>query len=259
MKNIKHFIVLAAIAMLATACNFSSSDRPAGVYVDSSTNDTIVGNGYNMDEKIVEPSKHFVTESHYVGDFTGIEVSGLFTVNVKPGKRYSIKTTLPDNLMDYFIIKMDDDGMLEMKLDDSKGLSYKIKDSKKYVIDITTPVLNKIDVSGMVRFNVLDWFDNKDDDYKIEASGKTVVQVPDVTAKSLEIESSGMARVYVLNVEVDKLEIESSGMSSAEFTSVKAKTADVETSGEARVFATSESDIATLKKESSGMSSIGLR
>ncbi len=98
--------------------------------------------------RCVKGSGHMITESHKMGDFKQIDISGGFKVNLKQDSSMAVSITADDNLMKYIRSTSDDDGRLHIYT--KKNLC----GSGEMVINIGVKNLDKIKSSGAVEFEL---------------------------------------------------------------------------------------------------------
>src|ERR1700749_761812 len=91
----------------------------------------------------VHGSGHQVTETHKLGDFKRIKISGGFKVNLKQDSSLNVTITNDDNLMKYMRTSVDGD---ELKIDSKRNLC----SSGEIVINIGVRNLEAIEASGAV-------------------------------------------------------------------------------------------------------------
>ena len=141
-------------------------------------------------------------ESRNVSEFRKIEAGGAFTINVKVGPQTSIKISAEENLLGYIRTRIKGNTLV---IDTKKNISPR----KEIRIDITTPSLTDLDVSGANN-----------------------VEVEDISSRDFNVELSGAGNVY-LKGEVDLLHIELSGAGSIDSKNLKAGEVRISVSGAA--------------------------
>ena len=125
MKKIKFIIVVAAIGILA-------------VFVSCRSLGHIKGNG------------DMVTSERAVSPFEEIQISGRAVVNYHASQEYRAVVTVDSNLEEYTMVYTEGD---VLKIGTKSGKSYSFTN---YIVDVYSPKLNAVSVSGSVRFNGMD-------------------------------------------------------------------------------------------------------
>lgn len=170
----------------------------------------------------VKGSGTTATETRDVGSFSGVDVSGVFQVEITAQKDFAIEIEADDNLLP--LIKTEvRDGVLRIET------SERVKTGNPLKVRISAPNIDNI-----------------------EASGASRVTLGNVKNNELRVDTSGASKIN-LNGETANLTIEVSGASAIDAENLKAEKATVEASGASHVsvFATGE-----LKSDASGASRI---
>ena len=157
----------------------------------------------------VHGSGNVTSQTRDVSGFHGVDVSGVFDVEIVAQKEYSVQIEADDNLLEY--IKTDvDDGILEI------STSRKIKSSEMLKIKIGAPDIDSLSTSGVAK-----------------------VSLVDLKNGSLKVDSSGASKMTLAG-ETDKLMIDVSGAAKIEAEGLKSRAASVDSSGASKisVFAT---------------------
>lgn len=207
-------LVVGTIAAAASLAPWSGSDR-----VWASWGPWWSGNG--PFGQVVVPSGRIVTEEVDLRDFTGVDVSGPFEINLKRGDSYRVAISINDNLRD--------------QLDVSKqgqtlriGLKNAVVTSGAALqADVTMPALRSLRMSGATK-GVIQGFKSSDD-LNLELSGVSSLQ-GDVEAARMQIECSRASRASLRGAAED-IEIEASGASRLDMRDFSVGTANVAMSG----------------------------
>ena len=210
MKKIGILVFIAAIVLGVLVSGFFSFGRASGRFFNFSFNKSVKGSG------------SIATETREIGDFSGVDVSGIFQVEITAGKEFGIEIEADDNLLP--LIKTDvRSGVLRIDTNEKLSSEHGLK------IRISAPDIDHIDASGVAKVNL---------------SG--------VKNEKLHIDTSGASKI-TLSGETSDLTIEVSGASSIDAENLKAENANVDASGASHVsvFATGE-----LKSDASGASKI---
>lgn len=144
------------------------------------------------------------SQSRSVADFKGIDVGGVFQVEVTAGKEFSVEVVADDNLLPYIKTQVER-GVLRIETTDR--------------IDSETPLLVRISAPDIT---------------SVEVSGVAKVELAGVKNSSLEIDTSGASKLKIEG-ETSHVKLEVSGSSSIDAESLKARTASVDASGASHV------------------------
>ncbi len=170
----------------------------------------------------VKGSGNIASETRDVGSFSGVDVSGIFQVEITAQKDFAIEIEADDNLLS--LIKTEVRGGV-LRIETEKRVST----SNPLKIRISAPDIENI-----------------------EASGASRVSLTNVKNDELRVDTSGASKINISGETVNLL-IEVSGASSIDAENLKAENANVDACGASHVsvFATGE-----LKSDASGASKI---
>ena len=141
-------------------------------------------------------------ESRKVAEFRKIEAGGAFSIHVKVGPATSIKISAEENLLGYIRANVKGNTLV---LDTRKNISPR----KQILIEITTPYLTDIEVSGA-------------NDIEVEGINET----------EFDVDLSGAGNIHLIG-EVEKLRAELSGAGNINARELKAKEVLISVSGAA--------------------------
>ncbi|MHB8906840.1 MAG: head GIN domain-containing protein [Melioribacteraceae bacterium] len=141
-------------------------------------------------------------ESRKVAEFRKIEAGGAFSIHVKVGPATSIRISAEENLLGYIRTNVKGNTLV---IDTRKNISPR----KQILIEITTPYLNDIEVSGA-------------NDIEIEGINET----------EFDVDLSGAGNIHLIG-EVEKLRAELSGAGNINARELKAKEVLISVSGAA--------------------------
>ena len=144
------------------------------------------------------------TEARETGDFKGVDVSGVFQVDVVAGKEFKVEVEADDNLLQYIKTEVRDD---VLRIESSERL----RSESPLRIRVSAPNIETI-----------------------EASGASRVSVEGVKNSSISLDTSGASKVR-LQGETANLRIEVSGASSIDASALQSQNADVDASGASNV------------------------
>ncbi|PKL82952.1 MAG: hypothetical protein CVV24_07425 [Ignavibacteriae bacterium HGW-Ignavibacteriae-3] len=143
-------------------------------------------------------------ESRNVGEFSRIDAGGAFTIRVKVGNNTSLNVSAEENLLGFIRTRVSGN---TLEIDTRKNISPR----KEVIIEITTPVLDRIEVSGANNVNV----DNiSTDEFHVELSGAGNIDMSGEVEK-LKAELSGAGNINAKNLKAKDVRISVSGAASA--------------------------------------------
>jgi len=173
----------------------------------------------------VKGSGHQVSESHKMADFSQIDISGGFKVNLKQDSSLAVTINADDNLMKYIHTTIEGD---KLRIYSRKNLC----GSSEIVINIGVKNLDRIKTSGAININSDGKLNTKD--LSIDLNGASKVNM-DLNAANVTTEGSGSAeislkgqasshkvqlagsgKIYALDFVVGSYDIETTGASECE-------------------------------------------
>jgi hypothetical protein len=210
MKKIGFLIFIAAIVVGVVFSNLISFEFGSGKLSNFSLDSSVKGSGVTA------------SEARSTADFDGVSVEGVFELEIRVGKDFSVEVEADDNLLQY--IKTEVDGGI-LNIETTEG----VKSSNPIRIRVTSPEINTL-----------------------RASGASKVSLAGVNNSSLDVESSGASKI-TMEGETSEVRIEASGASSVDAEALKAASASVDSSGASKV---SVFAIERLVSDASGASKI---
>ena len=154
--------------------------------------------------KKTKGSGNVVTESRDIRDFKGVDVSGVFQVEIKAQEDFNVEIEADDNLLP--LVKSEvRNGVLHLETEGRLSCENGLK------VRISAPDINEV-----------------------QASGASKVNLGGIRNSELRADTSGASRISLAG-ETANLFLEVSGASSVDAENLKAGTADVSASGASRV------------------------
>jgi len=135
--------------------------------------------------KCIKGSGHQVSENHKVGNFTNLEVSGGFRVNLKQDSSQSVDITADDNVMKYVHIESDGDRL-------NIYCKKNVCGSGEMVLTVGVRNLEKLKGSGAVDFMSQGKITTKD--LAINLAGASKIDM-DLSAANVTTEGTGSSEV----------------------------------------------------------------
>jgi len=195
---------------------------------------------FNVDFGTAKGSGKTATEHRNISGFKGVEVGGIFQVEITAGRDFSVDIESDDNLLP--LIKTEvKHGVLEIETEKRFSTENPLK------VRISAPDIDSLDVSGAAHLT-LDGVKNTG--LAVESSGASQVKISGETSK-FTVEMSGASRIDAGELRAANANIESSGASQAEVNVSEALTVDA--SGASHV---TYSGTPTLNKKTSGVSGV---
>lgn len=211
----------------------------------------------------IKGSGHQVTEEHKAGNFTRLDISGSFRVNLKQDSSLNVSVTADDNLMKYIHVNIDGD---RLHIYSKKNLC----GSGEMVLNIGVKNLEEIKASGGINLVSDGKLNTKDLRFKLngaskvnmdlnadnvvtEGSGSTEMNLRGQAA-SHKIEFAGSGKINALDFVVGSYDIETTGASDCNINVLKdlnvntTGAADVKYRGNPSSVNTSKTGAATVTK-----------
>ncbi|QJD97444.1 DUF2807 domain-containing protein [Mucilaginibacter robiniae] len=135
----------------------------------------------------VKGSGHFVTQTHMVGDFHAIKISGAYKVNLKQDSSLNITITADDNLMKYIKTEVNNG---ELHLYNNKS----INSSKDVVVTIGVRQLTAIKTEGAIELQSAGLINAQD--LELQFAGASNVNL-NLKANKLSTQGSGATEIYL--------------------------------------------------------------
>jgi len=160
---------------------------------------------FNISFNSVAGSGVAATESRDVSEFNGIDVGGVFQVEVTAGKEYGVVVEADDNLLQY--VKTEVSGGV-LKISSTERL----KSTTPMRIRVSAPEIESIDASGACKISVADV---KSSELRVDTSGASKVNLAGETS-SVTIEVSGASNIDAANLKAENATVKASGASKVE-------------------------------------------
>jgi hypothetical protein len=192
MKKIGIVIFIVAVLAGVVFANLFSFGRASGQLFSFSFKSGIRGSGVAA------------SEAREANDFTGVDVGGVFQVEITAGREFSVLVDADDNLLQYIKTEVNGDVL-------------HIETTER--INSTTPIRVRISAPDIE---------------SVGASGASKVTLNGVNNSNLSVDTSGASKVKIEG-ETAEVKVEVSGASSVDAESLKAKTAEVDASGASSV------------------------
>jgi hypothetical protein len=219
-------LTLAAGVIVSNILSFGETSRS---FVNFSINGKVAGSG------------KVATEQRAVSDFSGINTSGVFQVEVTAQKDFSVEIEADDNLLP--LIKTEVSGGI-LTLGTEKAIS----SPNPIRVRISAPDIETLRVSGASKVSVNDLSNEK---LQIDSSGASKISVAGETA-DLIVDVSGASKIDAQNLKSENAFVDASGASHVSLLAVNELRTDA--SGASKIVYSGSP--ANLIKKTSGASSV---
>ena len=145
-------------------------------------------------------SGNVVSERRDISEFSGIDVGGIYKVDVTIGEDFSVEIETDDNLLPLISTEVDGD---VLKIESSK----RFKPSDQVRVHVTAPDIRSLDISGAARIEVTGV---ANDELTVDASGASKVNLSGETQK-LTVDVSGATSVDAEQLTAQDAAVDSSG------------------------------------------------
>lgn len=170
-------------------------------------------------------SGDLVTEEYDLTDFTRIEVSHAFEVEVRRGDQHSVSITVDDNLLDRLRVEQDGD---TLRIGFERGLDFGTATRRATIV---LPEMRALSLSGASDANLSGFA--SDDPLDLRLSGASSIALDQVTSGAIDLEASGASRVTG-RLRAADVRFEASGASRIELEG-SGEEAELEASGASRL------------------------
>ncbi|MBP9663068.1 MAG: DUF2807 domain-containing protein [Pyrinomonadaceae bacterium] len=231
MKKFGFLVFLLALIGGLIAANSSSFGRIGGSFL-------------NFKVGSEQGSGRVASEIREISDFHGVDVGGVFQVEITAQKGHSVEIEADDNLLPLITTKVRN-GILTISTE------RKLSTENPLRIRISAPDIDSLDVSGTAKVSLVGL---QNESISIDSSGASRVRVTGETAK-LTTDVSGATQIDAQELQAANANIEASGASRV----------DVNVTGELRTDASGASKItysgtpSSLQTKRSGASSVSQR
>ncbi len=205
-----HFLIKASaiIGMAFTSCNISVNGESFG-------GETIKGNG------------NIVTRNYEIGAFDDLTCMLPATVNFTVANEYSCTVRVDENLLEYFDIMVKKDELVMERLKVHKNIKLR---PTEFVIDITAPSVDEVNLAGSGTINFLNPMNAKKMELSLAGSGD--INFKEAAAiDHLEMQVAGSGDIRVLDLVCDKLEVDVAGSGNVKIDSGRVNEAEVNVAG----------------------------
>ncbi len=229
MKKVGIIVFAATLVVGVAVAGLFSFGRVSGRILNISIDRPVTGSGVPA------------SEERNVAEFSGIDASGMFHVDITSGKEQSVRIEADDNILPRIQTEVRG-GVLHLESEGRINMSTPVR------VTITMNDLESIDASGASRISAVNV---KNGSLRINSSGASKISVAGETTR-LTVDVSGASNVDTAGLQAQDASVDASGASRVEVLAVNRLESDA--SGASRVVYSGSP--ANLIKRSSGASSI---
>ena len=207
-RHILLIIATAIIGMTLNACTINIDGEKLG-------GKTIKGNG------------NIVTRTYDVSDFNNISIALPAKVNYTVSTDYTCTVRVDENILEYLDIKVQDQELLMGKQKDEKNTTLR---ATEFVIDVTAPSLESINLAGRGKFNALSPIEGESLRANVAGSGDILFKEK-VTVDTVEMNVAGSGDIECNELVADKLDANVAGSGDLNVKAGKVVAAEVGVAG----------------------------
>ena len=191
---------------------------------------TISLDGETFGGKTIKGNSNIVTQNYNVTVFNEISTSLPATVNFTISNDYTCAVRVDENILEYLDIKVDGHDLVLKKQEKHKNTNLK---ATEFVIDITAPSLEHINLAGSGTLNVLSALEGGGLEANVAGSGD-IVFTGTVSVQKIELNVAGSGDIVCNELTAGKLEANVAGSGDLKVTrgTVRAAEASVAGSGD---------------------------
>ena len=209
--------------------------------------------GETFGGKTIKGNDTIVTQNFEVTDFNEISISLAATVNFTVSNDYTCSVRVDENLLEYLDIEVKGHDLILKKQDDYKNVNLR---ATEFVIDVTAPSLEDINLAGSGTFNLLSPMEVEKLDVNVAGSGDVYLKET-ITVDDIELNVAGSGDIACEELIAEKLDANVAGSGDLKVVGgmVREAEADVAGSGDIVLYC----DIANLEANIAGSGDIKAR
>ena len=194
--------------------------------------------GETIGGKTIEGDGNIVTRTYDVTAFNEISTSLPATVNFTIADSHSCTVSVDENLFDYLDIKVKDNELLLGKQKEDNNIHLK---ATKFVIEVTAPSLEIINLAGSGTFNANSPLEAEKFEANVAGSGDIVLHKT-VTTQKVELNVAGSGDLACDELVADKLDCNIAGSGDLKVTSGTVREAEAGVAGSGDIVLTCDID-----------------
>ena len=168
---------------------------------------TINVDGESFGGKTIKGNGNVVSKTYDVSTFDEISIALPATVNFIIADDYTCTVRVDENLMEYLDIKVKDHDLILKKQEKHKNTNLH---ATEFIIDITAPSLENINLAGSGTFNANSPLEGEKFEANVAGSGDIVFNKT-VTAREVELNVAGSGDLICNELIADKLDADIAG------------------------------------------------
>ena len=186
----RQFLIIATviISMTLNACN---------IHIDGET----------LGGKTIKGDGNIVTQNYNVSSFDELSTSLSATVNFTVSDAYTCSVRVDQNLLEYLDIRTKGDELILKKQEEHKNITLQ---ATEFIIDVTAPSLEGINLAGSGTLNVLSRMETEELEVNVAGSGDVYFKEPLIVG-DLELNVAGSGDIACDALEADQLDANVAG------------------------------------------------
>ena len=188
MKRQILIIATVIISMTLNACN---------IHIDGET----------LGGKTIKGDGNIVTQNYNVSSFDELSTSLSATVNFTVSDAYTCSVRVDQNLLEYLDIRTKGDELILKKQEEHKNITLQ---ATEFIIDVTAPSLEGINLAGSGTLNVLSRMETEELEVNVAGSGDVYFKEPLIVG-DLELNVAGSGDIACDALEADQLDANVAG------------------------------------------------
>lgn len=188
MKRQILIIATVIISMTLNACN---------IHIDGET----------LGGKTIKGDGNIVTQNYNVSSFDELSTSLSATVNFTVSDAYTCSVRVDQNLLEYLDIRTKGDELILKKQEEHKNITLQ---ATEFIIDVTAPSLEEINLAGSGTLNVLNPMEVEKLEVNIAGSGDVYLKET-ITVNDIELNVAGSGDIDCEELIADKLDANVAG------------------------------------------------
>ena len=163
--------------------------------------------GEKLGGKTIKGNGTIVTQNFDVTNFDEVSISLPATVNFTVSNDYSCTVRVDENILEYLDIKVKDDELIMKKSEKHKNTNLR---TTEFVIDITAPSLETVNLAGSGTFNAFSPMEVNELDVNLAGSGDVVFHET-LSVQEVELNVAGSGSLTCNELLADKLDANVAG------------------------------------------------
>jgi len=163
--------------------------------------------GETLGGKTIKGDGNIVTQNYNVSSFDELSTSLSATVNFTVSDAYTCSVRVDQNLLEYLDIRTKGDELILKKQEEHKNITLQ---ATEFIIDVTAPSLEEINLAGSGTLNVLSRMETEELEVNVAGSGDVYFKEPLIVG-DLELNVAGSGDIACDALEADQLDANVAG------------------------------------------------